>query len=88
MTVKFEVTGNKVFLKSGDRSSELDDGKLIVDTKGLKYEGKKVSIEEVEKERSFSLLFARVELGDGSIVQINWFRPKRKKKAKRTSTLL
>jgi len=87
--VKFEFTGNRIFLKSGDRSSELDEGKLVFNEKGLKYEGKTVELEEVEKEKSIHLLYARMELENGLVMQLNIFRPKRKKRAsKKSSSLL
>ena len=87
--VKFEFVGNRVFLKSGDRSSELDEGKLVFNGKGLVYEGKKVELEETEKEKSIHLLYARMELENGLVMQLNVFRPKRKKaKTKKSSSLL
>jgi len=86
--VTLEFKGNRIFLKSGDRSSELDSGKLVFNGT-LKYNGKEVDLEETEKEKSIHLLYARMELEGGLIMQLNIFKPKRKKtKAKKSSSLL
>ena len=88
MAVTFEFKGNRIFLKSGDRSSELEEGKLTFNGT-LKFNGKEIDLEETEKEKSIHLLYARMELSDGLVMQLNIFRPKRKKaKAKKSSSLL
>ena len=87
MAVKFEIQGSKVFLKSGDRSSELESGKLTFNN-SLKFNGKEVELTETEKEKSVHMLYVRMELENGLVMQLNVFKPKKKKKSKRQSTLL
>ena len=89
MAVKFEISGQQVYLKSGDRSSELEEGKLAFANGKLTFNSKKVEIEETEKEKSIHLLYARMELENGLVMQLNIFKPKRKKRAsKKSSSLL
>ncbi len=84
----------KMFLKSGEKSSNVDKGKLIVDRDKLIYKnGKEIEIEleKVEKEKSFSLLYARLELGNGIVAQLNVYELKRKEKKnqrKKSSSLI
>lgn len=86
--VTFEFKGNKVFLKSGDKSSEVEEGKLTFNGT-LKFNGKQIELDEIEKEKSIHLLYARMELSDGLIMQLNIFKPKRKKaRIKKSSSLL
>ena len=83
----------KMFLKSGEKSSNVDKGKLIVDRDKLIYKNGKeieVELERVEKEKSYSLLYARLELEGGIVVQINMFEPKARpqKKKKKSNSLI
>ncbi|RLC49268.1 MAG: hypothetical protein DRH57_00165 [Candidatus Cloacimonadota bacterium] len=84
----------KMFLKSGEKSSNVDKGKLIVDRDKLIYKNGKeieVELERVEKEKSYSLLYARLELEGGIVAQLNVYELKRKEKKnqrKKSSSLI
>jgi len=78
---------SKAFIKSGDKSSELTSGKLVFSKDKLTYNGKKVSLERIEKDRSFQLCYMRLEIED-VVIQINIFQPKRKQKKASTPSLI
>ena len=82
----------KGFIKSGEKSSNVDKGKLVIDGDKLVYKnGKEVEIEleRVEKEKTINLLYARLETESGLVIQINMYEPKRKKtKKKKTNSLI
>ena len=79
---------NKAFIKSGDRASELKDGKLSFGKDGLRFNGKHVQLSKVEKERSTQYCYMRLEVESGLVIQINIFRPRKKQQEMERPSLI
>jgi len=90
--MEITIKGVKAFVKSGDRKSELTDGKLVVDleNKCLIYGKKKIELEPVEKEKSLHFLWVQIFSSDGNTtLSGNMLAYKKKaKKKKQGSSLL
>lgn len=85
------IKGAKLLIKSGDRKSEITEGKLIVDLerKVIVYNKKQINLEAVEKEKSVHYLWAQIFSNDKNITfSGNMLAYKKKKKAKKQSNSL
>jgi len=86
------IKGVRTLVKNGDRKSELDEGKLVVDleNKTLIYGKKKIELEGIEKEKSIHYLWVQVFSNDGNVTfSGNMLEYKRKKKqTKKSNSLL
>lgn len=82
------IKTTRVYLKSGDRKSEVNDGKVLIDLdkRVLKYNGKTIELDRIEKEKSFHYLWFQALSNDGDVtLSGNMIEYKRKAKAKKST---